>query len=470
MTNFEKHITNSAKEYSLSSDEKARMQRSLKEYMSFKPLPRANAAVVISYSWISILHRPIAASLVLVLVFGSGVSFAAENALPGDALYTVKTGVNEPLRVVLATNAEAKANVQIELAERRIEEATVLAVEGRLDESTQEELASRFESHAAAAAESIVAADEDDASASTELASRFETRLAAHESVLSEVEIEMEGEDDNSNSHRFTDAIRATNMVLAEARFNRSNVAVSTEAAADIAVVSENDASMAMQAEPAAMTMSLAVATEPAETTRSAKFAANVEVDAASSPDARTISRMKNAAEKSLKAAQKTLRNAKSLSAEAKVRAEADIKLAGELIVNGNDSMDDEASAEAFAAFEESLRVSEQANVYIKASPSLEKARARNSSRNKNSEAQKSVNAVVEISLPGTSVNATATIPASPPADRGGSDDGPTHDANDDRGEDEMNHDVNDDNGGDRPKDESDDGVLKNLLKFNISN
>lgn len=474
MTNFEKHIENAGKEYSLSHDEKARMQRVIKSYMRFKPLRGEAASTSYSFSWFMYLQRPIAASLVMVLIFGSGISFAAENALPGDVLYNVKTGVNEPLRVALATDAEAKAEVQMEIAERRIEEATYLSAEGRLDDSTQDELAASFKSYAAAVSESIEATASEDTAASLELAARFENRLIAHESVLAEVEIELENEDEALHSTRFSDAIRATNEVLAEARFNRGNVALGSDAgiAASIEATDSSDASATMQAEPAMMAMKV---TAPSHTSSSADEARGpasapsasglAEAPRASSPDARSISRMKNAAEKSLKTTERSLRKAKLLSTEAKARAEADIELAGDLIENGEDYLDDEYNAEAYAAFAESLRVSEQANVFLKAAPTLEKARSRNASRtsarnDSDSDAGKSSTKIM-IETPAATINATIdatiTVPTTSPPDR--SDDDSNHD--DDRGSDDDDH-------SDDRKDKDEPGLINSFLK-NIS-
>lgn len=376
---FEKLIEKAGSEYKLSDGERAKMSRVVREYMQFKPIvkPLREAptySISVSSSWFTFAHRPIAAALVLVLIFGSGVSYAAENALPGDALYSVKTYVNEPARLALASGAEAKAEIQIEFAERRIEEATVLAAEGRLDEDTEGELAAAFESHAAAAAEHMTAADEDDSSTSVELASRFETRLVAHENILAEVEAERE-EEDAPHTMRLADAIRAASENVISIRARDAALAVGI---ADIAVDDSTaiDASAEMRGEPGVMTMSLAAAPETETIARSAKVAAEAEVSP-TPPNVKKISRMKSGAEKSLKNAQKALRSAKSLSAEAKERAEADLAFADSLLTEGSQHLEADADADAFAAFEESLRVSEQTAVYLKAAPMLEKARSR---------------------------------------------------------------------------------------------
>lgn len=416
MTKFEDTIRKAGEgsEYMLSDSERANMSRIVREYAAMKPLPHAQSySVSLSYSWFTFAHRPIAAALVLVLVFGSGVSYAAENALPGDALYAVKTYINEPAKVALATNAEAKAEVQIELAERRIEEAAILAAEGRLDEETEDDLAIAFESHAEAVAEHIAEADADDEGISMELASRFENRLAAHENIL----LEVESSDESEHSARLAGAIRAASETAVNISIGNS-LAIAVAAAEDTSLMATSeeaapDAASAGASEPAmAMTMSVASDT-PAPEARSAKDVATLAAPAhvsAPVPDAKAISRMKAAAEKSLKNAQKKFKSAKSLSAEAEAQAEADLMLADSLITEGSQYLETDADADAYAAFKESLRVSEQTSVYIKAAPVLEKvrSRAKNSRTNFNNRLE---SRGIETTVEADPLNATITIP-----------------------------------------------------------
>lgn len=394
MTRFEDTIKKAGdgSEYTLSDSERGKMDRVLKEYRAMKPLPQAPSYTVsLSYSWFSFAHRPMAAALVLVLVFGSGVSYAAENALPGDALYPVKTYINEPAKVALATNAEAKAEVQIELAERRIEEAAFLAAEGRLDEETEDNLAVAFESHAEAVAEHIAEADTDDDGIGVELASRFENRLAAHENIL----LEVEDEGGAGHSMRLADAIRAASETAVNISVGTA-VAVALSGAEDTAYMATGEAeapdaaASSGAAEPTiAMTMVASDTPAPAAEARSAKVAVTIAMPAqapAPSVDAKTISRMKAAAERSLKNVQKKFKSAKSLSAEARAQAEADLMLADSLMTEGSQHLEADAEGQAYAAFKESFRVSEQTSVYIKAAPTLEKARSRGKNNRTNQE------------------------------------------------------------------------------------
>jgi hypothetical protein len=69
--------------------------------------------------------RAIAISLAALLgvgLAGGGTVLAAQGALPGDALYSVKTGF-ENFQLALTPAGEAKANLRLDIARKRIEEA-----------------------------------------------------------------------------------------------------------------------------------------------------------------------------------------------------------------------------------------------------------------------------------------------------------------------------------------------------------
>jgi hypothetical protein len=60
--------------------------------------------------------------LLAIAVIGMGTVFAAEVALPGDALYPVKIYVNEKVRSVMIKSPEERAEWAKERVERRIDE------------------------------------------------------------------------------------------------------------------------------------------------------------------------------------------------------------------------------------------------------------------------------------------------------------------------------------------------------------
>lgn len=76
----------------------------------------------------TISHR-VAASIAAIGVLGTGVAYAAENALPGDALYKVKRATEDALVAILPPGA-LENGVLLGVAERRAGEAASLARNG----------------------------------------------------------------------------------------------------------------------------------------------------------------------------------------------------------------------------------------------------------------------------------------------------------------------------------------------------
>jgi hypothetical protein len=98
--------------------------------------------------------------LVVILFSSAGATaYAAQSALPGDALYAVKTTI-EQTQVRLAADAAKIAELHLEFAERRLDEIADLIAEGRyleIERATQE-----FEYHvqqALAAMQTVAAGD-----------------------------------------------------------------------------------------------------------------------------------------------------------------------------------------------------------------------------------------------------------------------------------------------------------------------
>jgi hypothetical protein len=91
-----------------------KMEESPKISSSFWFWPKQIPARVLLY---------VLTGLVVLSAAGSGTVYAAQSSLPGDPLYVVKTGV-ENLQLALTTDAAVKAGLHLELAARRVDEAT----------------------------------------------------------------------------------------------------------------------------------------------------------------------------------------------------------------------------------------------------------------------------------------------------------------------------------------------------------
>ena len=114
------------------------------------------------YVFMSYHMRMSLAGLLLFVLAGTSTVSAAQGALPGDLLYPVKVSINEKVEVALAPTPAAKAQVQVRLAERRVDEARELSVRGRLDEKTAKILTDDFDEHSAQAL-ALVEPDEQEA-------------------------------------------------------------------------------------------------------------------------------------------------------------------------------------------------------------------------------------------------------------------------------------------------------------------
>lgn len=166
------------------------MKGVIQEYVAMKPIRARTPSIISKFptlNWV-FLFRPVAAVLVGALfVSTASVSYAAEGALPGDILYTIKTRVNEPLKGALAFSAPAKQAWAMSVAGERIKEATTLAANGQLDAQTERQLQASFEEHARQASETMTTQASASPAAGAETAVRFEAQLSEYKRVLTEV-------------------------------------------------------------------------------------------------------------------------------------------------------------------------------------------------------------------------------------------------------------------------------------------
>jgi hypothetical protein len=100
-----------------------------------------------SFGWATQQPWLVVAAVCLIVVGAGGVSLSAERALPGSTLYPVKISINESVRDRLAQTPESQALWSAAKSERRINEAAALAVTDSLDQTTQEQLQVRLNTH-----------------------------------------------------------------------------------------------------------------------------------------------------------------------------------------------------------------------------------------------------------------------------------------------------------------------------------
>ncbi|HEY1037437.1 MAG TPA: DUF5667 domain-containing protein [Candidatus Paceibacterota bacterium] len=178
-------ILKKATEARLTDAEKAQIRQNLVSFMAQHPAQAVRPVrSPFTMSFFSI-RRLAPAALILVLALSCGTAFAANSALPGDALYSVKINVNENVESFLAFGAEANAKIKTSQAARRLEEAERLAVMGKLDVETKAAIESRFASSVESASKSIKKLKQTGgARVAVAISSDLETSLAAHQQVL----------------------------------------------------------------------------------------------------------------------------------------------------------------------------------------------------------------------------------------------------------------------------------------------
>lgn len=93
--------------------------------------------------WLWLTHHAPAALAILFLA--GGTSWAAEQAVPGEILHTVKTNVNEPIRGLFARDSGAQAHWQAERVDRRLKEISVLRKRGRLKPELESNIMAHLE-------------------------------------------------------------------------------------------------------------------------------------------------------------------------------------------------------------------------------------------------------------------------------------------------------------------------------------
>lgn len=173
----------------LTDDEKAVVRSRLSAYVQLMPVRTAERPSRRRGLASAVAGRAVPVfGIVLTLAFSlAGVSYAAEDAIPGDRLYSFKVGVNEGVRTALAVTPRARAEWESTRAMRRLQEAETLFLDGEPAANTTRvsSIAGNFVRHAAQV-EARVAdfEDADNFDAVADVATHFETSLIVHEQIL----------------------------------------------------------------------------------------------------------------------------------------------------------------------------------------------------------------------------------------------------------------------------------------------
>lgn len=185
----------------LSESERVQMKGNLRAFMREHParvpfrirLLDRFAAAAGAPGRVFVIHprAQLAGALGLAVVFLSvGTSYAAESALPGDVLYSVKVNVNERVAEALAPSPSVRAAVVVSHTLRRLQEAETLAAQGRLSTSVSADIQSALQASAADFDRDVeaVAHAPGGATVAADLQSNLEVTLASHARALTVIQ------------------------------------------------------------------------------------------------------------------------------------------------------------------------------------------------------------------------------------------------------------------------------------------
>lgn len=180
-----RHLFKQARKVKLEEAKKAQIQKELLSFIENNPIsPEREPISSINFLSLFVKYRYVPMLAVLVLLLGTGSSIASEISLPGEALYPVKTRINDRMKDLINRSPQEKVALQIDLIEERIKEAEVLAEREGLSEELAEQLNVVMKTRMAYMNQHIANIDPENAQSSRD---NFEQKLIRHQEFLSDI-------------------------------------------------------------------------------------------------------------------------------------------------------------------------------------------------------------------------------------------------------------------------------------------
>lgn len=241
-----KEFIKRAKAIKLSNEERSLLRSKISEFIAFTPI-RGELPVIREKNYLSVFavkHFIKATSLVLifaVIVGGTGVSYAASSALPGDALYSIKININEGIEASLATTPEAKAVVQSNKVKRRLNEAQTLAKENKLSVDNQKIVIAKIEQHIDDLSKQIdILKENGDVTAILETTAKLTPVLEAHRDILKNRNDENESENGDEGDSNTNILVAQVDSSLKKVQEEEDSIIATVEDGAESSEIDTN--------------------------------------------------------------------------------------------------------------------------------------------------------------------------------------------------------------------------------------
>lgn len=236
MKSFDTELKKYTEKVRMTMHERHELRERILSYMEYHPLPKKHESLVGADRFesqpfivvhLSALYKPLYARIgagVLAVLFVVGIPFLAEQSVPGDVLYLVKTGINENVQSKFAGSPYEKVAFERNIIERRIAEARLLASEGKLTTDVQQQIAATVKDHATAAQNSLAQLRSSNPDAAAIAAITLDSSLQVQSAVLAPTS----GSTTNATSST-NDILQAVNSARDEISSNLGNTTASYE-------------------------------------------------------------------------------------------------------------------------------------------------------------------------------------------------------------------------------------------------
>ena len=192
MKSFDTELKKYAEKINLKVSERHELRERVLSYMEYHPLKKQARVSkdlhegIVGESFVTfnftMLHARVVGSIFgLVLILSP---FIAEKSVPGDVLYFVKTGFNEPIQGTFANSPYEKIEFETKLMERRIAEARALASTGDLTEEVKTQIAETVKGHTHAVQSGLAELRTQDADGAAIAQISFNSSLEVQSAVL----------------------------------------------------------------------------------------------------------------------------------------------------------------------------------------------------------------------------------------------------------------------------------------------
>lgn len=155
-------------------------------------VPEVPQSIKSKFTWNIFVYaskQTVAASVVgAVLLASFGTAFAADDSLPGEALYNVKINITENVQSFVTVGNSAQANLAVTLAKKRLEEAESLSAKGQLNAETQTIIEDNFKKHTRTIKEKVIELKkENNDDAVEDVVTNLASGINAHETILTSI-------------------------------------------------------------------------------------------------------------------------------------------------------------------------------------------------------------------------------------------------------------------------------------------